>query len=87
MQFIPRARGPNGSKAQGNVGASASRLNLIIVSKVLVNFVARSEEESVLRTDYRVFTTRLLVGIVNDDNFQGQLKSFWNHDLGGKNYA
>jgi hypothetical protein len=66
MQFIPSARGPNRPKAQSNVGTSASRLNLIIISKILVNFVARSQEESLFRTNYRVFTTRLLVSIVSD---------------------
>src|ERR1700691_4306286 len=87
MQFIPRARGPNRSKAERNVGTGVSRLNLIIVPKVLVDIVAGSEEKILFRVHHRVFTTRLLVSIVNHDNFQGRLKSFWHDELGGKNYA
>jgi hypothetical protein len=76
MQFIPSARGPNRLKAQSNVGTNASRLNLIVVSKIFVDFVAGSVEKSFFRTDYRVFTTRLLIRIVYDDDLQGRLKSY-----------
>jgi hypothetical protein len=70
MQFIPRAGGPNSPKTQRNVRTSAPGLNFIIVSMVFVNLVPLSEEKGFFRTDYRVFSSRLPVSVVSNDDLQ-----------------
>jgi hypothetical protein len=70
MQFIPGGGGPNSPETQRNIGTNASGVNFIIMAKVFVNFVPGSEKKGFFRADGRVFTTRLLVSIVSDENFQ-----------------
>jgi len=73
IQLTSGARGPDSSNAQSNIGTNVPSLNFVIVPKVFVNLIPLSEEKGLFRTDYRVFTSPLLVGVVSNNNLQGRL--------------